>query len=127
MRRPQKQQDAQARRRAAGKTFATQQVELLLLTVLIRRAATGADLQGELEVCAGGDFALPAGVIYPALYRLETAQLVAGRTLSADGRSIRLYEITEAGRAAYEERVIVWTRHAQKLHALIGAGRLTVI
>lgn len=119
---PPNDQDALARRRAASRTFAAQQADLLLLSVLARRAATGVDLQSELEIRAEGEFALPAGVIYPALYRLEAAQLVSSRALSLDGRALRLYEITDGGREAYAERLAVWTRHIQKLQAFVSGG-----
>lgn len=111
--------DPQVQRRAAAKVFATQHVELLLLSLLVRRAASGNELQGELEVRTEGDFALPPGVIYPALYRLQAAGLVVSTTTSADGRSHRLYEITDAGRDAQAERMSTWTRHVQKMQSLM--------
>lgn len=47
---------------------------------------------------AGGQFELPAGIVYPALRCLERAGLIQGTWAEAAGRRRRVYQLTPAGR-----------------------------
>ena len=71
-----------------------------LLSLLSDKPMHGYDLIRELEERSGGAWRPSPGSIYPTLQLLEDEGLVTGE--EQDGK--RVYTITDAGRAALEER-----------------------
>ena len=53
----------------------------------------------ELRGTSDGTFDLAEGTVYPALYRLEAAGLLASSWSTASGRRRRTYRLTARGRA----------------------------
>jgi DNA-binding PadR family transcriptional regulator len=73
----------------------------LFLALLSRERAHGYELKQSFEQEFGDLLpALNAGQIYVTLGRLERDGLVVGQAVPGDSRGKRLYELTEAGRAA---------------------------
>jgi DNA-binding PadR family transcriptional regulator len=73
----------------------------LFLALLSGERAHGYELKQSLEQQFGDLLpALNAGQIYVTLGRLERDGLVVGQAVPGDSRGKRLYELTEAGRAA---------------------------
>ncbi len=73
----------------------------LVLALLSGERAHGYELKQSFEQEFGDLLpALNAGQIYVTLGRLERDGLVAGRPVPGDSRGKRVYELTEAGRAA---------------------------
>ena len=73
----------------------------LFLALLAGERAHGYELKQSFEQEFGDLLpALNTGQIYVTLSRLERDGLVVGRAVPGDGRGKRVYELTEAGRAA---------------------------
>ena len=73
----------------------------LFLALLSGEGAHGYELKQSLEQEFGDLLpALNAGQIYVTLGRLERDGLVVGQAVPGDSRGKRVYELTEAGRAA---------------------------
>ena len=71
------------------------------LALLARQSGYGYELRQSLQQEFGDLLpALNAGQIYSTLARLERDGLVVGQSVAGDSRRKRLYELTEAGRAA---------------------------
>lgn len=97
--------------------FAHQHADLLLLSILRHKSSNGSELVAMLVERANGDFALSAGVVYPALYKLEASGLVASQNASSS--NARLYTITDAGRLAFVARLLTWKTQNERLQAFL--------
>lgn len=73
-------------------------LDVLLLTALEKGPGHGYAIKEILRITSDGRFDLPTGTIYPALHRLEEADLSRALGRVVDGRRRRTYEITPAGR-----------------------------
>jgi PadR family transcriptional regulator len=82
----------------------------LLVLHLIARSENGASygnqLIDQIETLTDGVVSLNPNTMYPLLRELETRGLVTGRWEHPEKRSRRLYSITGAGRAEYENLMI---------------------
>ncbi|MBA3338941.1 MAG: helix-turn-helix transcriptional regulator [Geodermatophilaceae bacterium] len=94
----------------------------LLLAVLEVGPAHGYALIEALRSASGGTFDLPTGTVYPALHRLERADLVRGVWANESGRRRRVYELTAAGAGALAERRDGWERFAGAVSAVLKGG-----
>jgi PadR family transcriptional regulator PadR len=62
------------------------------------------------------------GSLYPALYRLEDRGWIAGADgLSAEGRRIRTYRLTAAGRRQLDREVESWVAFSTAMAHVLGA------
>src|SRR5262245_13417108 len=94
-------------------------LDLLLLAAVRLRPAHGYAIVGELRRLSRGAFDLPEGTIYPALYRLERASLLAS-SWSADGpRRRRVYRLTPLGERVLVRYLADWDWLAAGLNAVI--------
>lgn len=60
------------------------------------------------------------GSLYPALYRLEDRGLIAGaEDLSEQGRRVRVYRLTPAGRRALTEEQSLWRQFAAAVDLML--------
>lgn len=60
------------------------------------------------------------GSLYPALYRLEDRGLIAGaEDLSEQGRRVRVYRLTPAGRRALAEEQSLWRQFAAAVDLML--------
>jgi DNA-binding PadR family transcriptional regulator len=98
-------------------------LDALLLSVLDAGPAHGYEVVSELRRRSAGEFDLPEGTVYPALYRLEAQGLLASDWDTAGGRRRRTYRITTAGRSALREATAEWRRFAAGVDALLGGAR----
>lgn len=75
----------------------------LVLSVLERGEAHGYEVLRRIEDAGSGALELKEGTLYPALYRLEQAGLVAARWESGNetrrGPRRRIYQLTTKGKA----------------------------
>jgi PadR family transcriptional regulator PadR len=97
-------------------------LELLLLAVLEQGPGHGYALIDRLRARSDGAFDLPEGTIYPALYRLESAGLLASGWAEAGGRRRRVYRLTPRGRAALVERGEEWRRFRGAVDVVVGGS-----
>lgn len=96
-------------------------LDLLVLEVLAARPAHGYDVIMSLRARSDGVFDLPEGTVYPALYRLESAGLLASSWQTESGRRRRVYSLTRAGRTALREQRKQWREFATAVGAVLGA------
>jgi len=97
-------------------------LDALLLSVLNGGPAHGYEVVSELRRRSSGEFDLPEGTVYPALYRLEAQGLLASDWDTGSGRRRRTYRITAAGRAALRDATVEWRRFAAGVDALLGGA-----
>ncbi|HEY7200653.1 MAG TPA: helix-turn-helix transcriptional regulator [Candidatus Dormibacteraeota bacterium] len=99
-------------------------LEMLLLAAVSAEPAHGYGLVVRLRALTGGALDLPEGTIYPALYRLERASLVASDWRTAGGRRRRVYRLTDGGREALAGQVRDWRRFAEAIDTVVKEARL---
>ena len=82
---------------------------LLLYLIDTLECAYGYQLIKEIRSRSRGFFSFKEGTVYPALRKLENEELVKGewQVLPA-GQERRYYRITEKGREALENRMVMW-------------------
>jgi PadR family transcriptional regulator, regulatory protein PadR len=83
-------------------------LELLLLATIAAEPAHGYRIVELLRERSAGAFDLAEGTVYPALYRLERAGLLASRWSKAEGRRRRTYRLTRRGQAALSAERREW-------------------
>ena len=99
-------------------------LDMLLLAAVSAEPAHGYGLVLRLRELSGGALDLPEGTIYPALYRLERAALVASDWTTVGGRMRRTYRLTDAGRAALANQVEDWHRFSEAIDLVVKEARL---
>src|SRR5947199_8725821 len=87
-------------------------LDLLILSVVDTGATHGYAIVEELRRRSGGEFDLPEGTVYPALYRLEGAGLLASDWQEVGGRRRRVYRLTRSGSKALEGKRREWSAFA---------------
>jgi DNA-binding PadR family transcriptional regulator len=97
------------------------QLELMLLA-LLRRPAHGYQLIEELRARSDGALEVPEGTVYPALYRLERAELLASSEALVAGRRRRVYRLTRRGLAALEKRRAAWEQESAIVTRILEGG-----
>jgi PadR family transcriptional regulator PadR len=74
-------------------------LDLLILRTLELRPLHGVAIADRIQQVTGGTFVVQAGSLFPALHRLEQDGWIEGEwTSSEDGRRIKTYTLTPAGR-----------------------------
>jgi transcriptional regulator len=96
-------------------------LDMLVLAAVQARPAHGYAVIEELRRLSGGTFDLPEGTVYPALHRLERAELLASAWSTDAPRRRRVYRLTERGRAALVEAERDWRRFSQGVAAVLAA------
>lgn len=84
-------------------------LEMILLHLLSLRETYGYQLVTTVEESLGWEWQLKEGTLYPVLYRLEDAGLVATRWETLErGVPRKYYRLTESGRRRLGELVADW-------------------
>ncbi len=94
--------------------------ETLLLALLEVEPMYGYQIVKEVELRSSGYFAFKEGTLYPALHRLERANLVEGNwqeTPNVVRR--RYYLITAKGRQALADRLKEWQRFSDAMNSIM--------
>src|SRR5215216_5503237 len=100
-------------------------LDALLLATVESGADYGYAIREALRTQSGGCFDLPTGTIYPALYRLERAGLIAGKwTRVGERRQRRCYKLTASGKRALADQRNSWLEFATAVSAVLGAERV---
>jgi PadR family transcriptional regulator PadR len=94
-------------------------VDLLLLATLRRGPLHGYAVVEELRDTSDGTFDLAEGTVYPALYRLEAAGLLASSWSTASGRRRRTYRLTTRGRAKLAREKREWRQFADAMTEVV--------
>ena len=94
--------------------------ETLLLALLELEPMYGYRIVKEVEQRSSGYFAFKEGTLYPALHRLERANLVAGRWQDTPNNvRRRYYQITAKGRQALADRLKEWQLFARAMNSIM--------
>jgi len=100
-------------------------LENLILSVLDRSAAHGLEILRRLEEAGCGALKLKEGSLYPALYRLENAGLIAAQweeeTKGRRGGRRRIYRLTKSGTKALAKGREEWQSFVQVVGGILGA------
>jgi PadR family transcriptional regulator PadR len=94
-------------------------VDLLILATLRQGPLHGYAVVEKLRDESEGAFDLAEGTVYPALYRLERAGLLASRWTSAEGRRRRIYRLTRRGRTALDRERKEWKSFANAVESVL--------
>ena len=94
-------------------------LDAIVLAALESGPAHGYAIIEAIKNRSGGTFDLPEGTIYPALYRLERASLVASEWATVGGRLRRTYRLTDRGREALAGQVRDWRRFSEAIDMVV--------
>ena len=94
--------------------------ETLLLALLEAEPMYGYQIVKEVEKRSSGYFAFKEGTLYPALHRLERANLVEGAWQDTPNNvRRRYYQITAKGNQALADRSQEWQRFTQAMNSIM--------
>lgn len=96
-------------------------VELIVLHVLAPGEAYGYEIADKLAARTGGTLGIKEGTLYPVLYRLERAGLVATRwDTPARGVPRKYYSLTDEGRRELALLTGEWKTFVDAMARLLG-------
>jgi PadR family transcriptional regulator PadR len=108
-------------RRGIEREFKRGALELIVLHLLSGREAYGYEIVSELTNRTNGSLEVTDGTLYPVLYRLERAGLVAVRwETPARGVPRKYYRLTDEGRRELRMLRKEWMGFAQAMGELLG-------
>ena len=94
--------------------------DTLLLALLEAEPMYGYQIVKEVEKRSSGYFAFKEGTLYPALHRLERANLVEGAWQDTPNNvRRRYYRITAKGTQALADRFKEWQRFTQAMNSIM--------
>ena len=97
----------------------------LLLCLLAGRRMYGYQIIKELEERSEGYFKFKEGTLYPALHRLEAADLIQGEwQILPSGRQRKYYRITAKGHSVLVERRAQWQDFLTAMSRIIQPERV---
>ena len=86
-------------------------LDLLILRTLALQPLHGVAIAERIAQVTQGTFEVQPGTLFPALHRLEQAGWTVGEwTTTAEGRRIRSYALTAAGRKHLVQEEKIWER-----------------
>lgn len=95
-------------------------LDLLILASLRPGALHGWGIAQRIRERSTESVLVTTGALYPALHRLEARRLVKARwQLSETNRRARFYELTAAGRTAFEAEAHWWERFVAGVSGVI--------
>jgi PadR family transcriptional regulator PadR len=95
-------------------------LDLLILKTLGLGPLHGWAISKRIQQLSKDTLTVNQGSLYPALYRLEDRSWIAGAEGQSDeGRRIKLYRLTAAGRRQLSDEVEAWRTFAAGVNAVI--------
>jgi PadR family transcriptional regulator, regulatory protein PadR len=94
-------------------------LDLLLLAVVEDGPCHGYAVIEELKRRTGDALDIPEGTVYPALHRLQRANLLASTWDDSSGRRRRIYTLTSGGRRAVKEKRLEWQAFASAMQRVL--------
>lgn len=114
-------QDNDASRRGIERELKRGSLELIVLHLLNGREAYGYEIVSELTSRTNGSLEVTDGTLYPVLYRLERAGLVAVRwETPVRGVPRKYYRLTDEGRRELTTLRSEWMSFARTMGELLG-------
>lgn len=93
-------------------------LEFLLLAAIAREPLHGYAVVESIRETSDGALDLAEGTVYPALYRLEEARLLASSWTTVGGRRRRVYRLTKRGRKRLEREREEWRAFSGAVQAV---------
>ena len=96
-------------------------LEMLVLKLICRKSSYGYELLSRLKEGTDGMFVLKEGTLYPILYRLEDAGMIAASWTAGEGRTApkKIYTATEKGREENLRRQIHWKEFTGAVNGIL--------
>jgi transcriptional regulator len=96
-------------------------LDLLVLQALQAGALHGWGISKRIQQMSQDVLTVNQGSLYPALYRLEDRGWISGaEDLSGEGRRIRTYRLTAAGRRQLRREIDSWRSFSTAINHVIG-------
>lgn len=92
---------------------------LLILRTLELGPRHGVAIADRIEQLTRGTFAVKAGSLFPALHRLEEEGAIAGAWTTEEGRRLKTYTLTAAGRRQLASSKRDWTRAVEAMRLVL--------
>jgi PadR family transcriptional regulator, regulatory protein PadR len=93
-------------------------LDLLLLGAVAKEPLHGYAIVDAIRDASEGAFDLGEGTVYPALYRLEAAGLLASEVSTVNGRRRRTYRLSAKGRRALVSQRREWEGFVRAVNAV---------
>jgi transcriptional regulator len=95
-------------------------LDFLILRTLEQGPRHGWAVAKRIQQISDDVLQVPQGSLYPALYRLERQGYVTGTVGKAEnGREVKFYELTRAGRAHLRREIAAWNRLSAAINVVI--------
>jgi DNA-binding PadR family transcriptional regulator len=94
-------------------------LDLLLLGAVAKEPLHGYAIVEAIRAASEGAFDLGEGTVYPALYRLEAAGLLASDASTVNGRKRRTYRLTARGRRELAAQKREWSTFVRAVEAVM--------
>jgi transcriptional regulator len=86
-------------------------LDMLILKTVARGPLHGYAIAVSIETRSSAELRVEEGALYPALHRLEVAELLSSEwKFSETGRRAKFYKLTRTGRKRLETEVSNWVR-----------------
>jgi PadR family transcriptional regulator PadR len=95
-------------------------LDLLILRTLELQPLHGAAIAERLAQTTGGTFQVKAGSLFPALHRLEGQGWLDGEWHHSDGRRVKVYTLTRAGRKGLAAQKANWRQISLAMGQVLG-------
>ncbi len=92
---------------------------LLILRTLELGPRHGVAIADRIEQLTRGTFAVKAGSLFPALHRLEEEGAITGAWTTEDGRRLKTYTLTAAGRRQLASSRRDWARAVEAMRLVL--------
>ncbi len=97
-------------------------LDLLILKAVSLGPQHGYGILLRIEQTSGGKLGIEQGALYPALYRLETQELIASEWgQSENNRRAKFYTLTPAGRKRLKEELRSWSQVVEAMALALAA------
>jgi transcriptional regulator len=97
-------------------------LDLLILKAVSLGPQHGYGILLRIEQTSGGKLGIEQGALYPALYRLETQQLISSEWGQSDNnRRAKFYTLTPAGRKRLKEELTSWNQVVEAMTLALAA------
>ena len=97
-------------------------LDLLILKAVSLSPQHGYGILLRIEETSGGNLLIEQGALYPALYRLETQELIASEWgVSDNHRKAKFYTLTPAGRKRLKDELGRWKQLSKGMALVLGA------
>ena len=107
-------------RRASKTELLRGTVDLMILRTLELQPLHGVAVADRIRQITDGTFDVQAGSLFPALHRLEQEGWTSGSwSTSEDGRRVKVYALTPAGRRQLSTAKRQWSRSAAAMAQML--------